>query len=88
MTDRTYLEAEELFKERRELLDLISDMDSCVKLMGEQTCDMVRISTGYRDGFECMVLPHDLAKAIENGKRLLEAKVQEIENKIASKFKE
>jgi cell fate (sporulation/competence/biofilm development) regulator YlbF (YheA/YmcA/DUF963 family) len=90
MTRETVAEVELLFREWRQLQSDIERQDNVVRYLAKHIAEKpdsaVYFTVGGEVSADC--LSHDLIAAAENYKRLMQAMVQEIENKIASKFKE
>jgi DNA-binding transcriptional MerR regulator len=86
MTEYTISEVERLTKEWRKTTASISSIDAALDALSINRADEAICFTIKT--FSAHAIQADLYRAIDNYKRLLQAQLQEIENKIASKFKE
>jgi DNA-binding transcriptional MerR regulator len=86
MTEYTISEVERLTKEWRKTTASISSIDAALDALSINRADEAIYFT--IKAVSAHAIQADLYRAIDNYKRLLQAQLQEIENKIASKFKE
>jgi hypothetical protein len=85
----TFNELDELVDDRRFAMDRIDEIACFIGDLDQYESDMVPISLAFnKDSQSPPVFLSDLKRVLENSRSFYSAQLQEIENKIASKFKE
>jgi hypothetical protein len=80
---------DELVDDRRFAMDRLDEIACFLGDLDQYESDMVAISLAFnKDSQHPPVFRHDLKRILENSRSFYLAQLQEIENKIASKFKE